>query len=150
MYQRILFATDGSAASDRAMQEVVKLAGPGSEVRVLTVLENPLEAFPATFGVIKDEEGLMLGLREEGEAVLQRVQEQLGSLGVTAETSLVELPLANHDIPSAIEAEAERWQPDVIVLGTHGRRGLRRLLIGSVAEHVVRISRFPVLLVRGR
>lgn len=149
MYQRILFATDGSTASERALQEVAKMAGPGSEVRLLTVLENPLQAFPATYGVIKDEDSLLLGLREEGEDLLRRAQEQLGSLGVTAEPRLVELPLSDHDIPAAIEAEAEAWQPDVIVLGTHGRRGLRRLLIGSVAEHFVRISRFPVLLVRG-
>ena len=49
-----------------------------------------------------------------------------------------------------IEHEAKRWQADLIVIGTHGRRGIRRLLLGSVAEGLTRVASKPVLLVRGR
>jgi nucleotide-binding universal stress UspA family protein len=51
-------------------------------------------------------------------------------------------------IASVIEGEARRWQADLIVIGTHGRSGLSRLLLGSVAEGVVRVASVPVLLVR--
>jgi nucleotide-binding universal stress UspA family protein len=48
-----------------------------------------------------------------------------------------------------IEEEVTRWPADVVVIGTHGRRGIRRLLLGSVAEGLTRISSKPILLVRG-
>ena len=52
-------------------------------------------------------------------------------------------------IYDAIEEEATEWAADLIVIGTHGRRGIRRLLLGSVAEGLTRVSSKPVLLIRG-
>jgi len=52
-------------------------------------------------------------------------------------------------VSDAIEQEAESWHADLIVIGTHGRRGFRRLLLGSVAENLIRTSTKPVLLIRG-
>ncbi len=63
------------------------------------------------------------------------------------EASLIET--AGRRVPGAIVEEARRWGADLIVVGTHGRRGLDRLLLGSVAEGVARMSPVSVLLVRG-
>ena len=149
MYQRILFATDGSPTSVHAMGEVAKLVGEGSQVKVITVLENPLTPFPAAYVYMTNTDQFLGRLVEEGHNVLLRAREQLGDIGIRAETQLLELPETDHDVPSAIRAQAEAWSADVIVVGTHGRKGVRRLLMGSVAEQLVRISRLPVLLVHG-
>ena len=52
-------------------------------------------------------------------------------------------------VPDVVVAEAKRWPADLIVAGTHGRRGLSHLFLGSVAEGIIRISTVPVLLIRG-
>jgi nucleotide-binding universal stress UspA family protein len=149
MYKRILFATDGSRTSDHALQEVLKLSAYGSEVRVLTVVENPLETFPATYVYLKDSEQYMGRLVEEGQAILDRAKALLVEHEVHADTQLVQLAPGNHDIPAAILAQAETWAADIIVLGKHGRKGIRRLVMGSVAEQLVRECHYPVLLVHG-
>jgi len=69
--------------------------------------------------------------------------------GVTVETHLLDLTQQGGAIPDAIEHEAETWPADLIVIGSHGRSGVKRLLLGSVAEHLLRLSTRPVLLVRG-
>jgi nucleotide-binding universal stress UspA family protein len=72
--------------------------------------------------------------------------------GVKAETKLTEIrsfgSLVNR-VPDVIVQEARRWRADLIVIGTHGRRGLSKLLLGSVADGVVRTSATSVLLIRG-
>ena len=88
-------------------------------------------------------------LRNAGEQVLTRAAATSGSLGVTAETTLLEIVEPGKHIYDLIEHEAERWPANLIVIGTHGRRGVRRLLLGSVAEGLIRITTKPVLLVRG-
>jgi nucleotide-binding universal stress UspA family protein len=70
--------------------------------------------------------------------------------GIKAETKLIEATPPGARIASMIAAEAKAWPADMIVIGTHGRRGVDHLLMGSVAEGVVRISPVPVLLIRGR
>jgi nucleotide-binding universal stress UspA family protein len=149
MYKRILVATDGSYTSEHALTEVAKLAGDDSEVRVVTVLENPLTPFPAVYVYMTNSEQFLGKLVEEGEEILDRARETLADLGVRADTKLIQLPETNHDIPGALYAEAEAWSAEVIVLGTHGRKGIKRLFMGSVAEQLVRLSHLPVLLVHG-
>lgn len=143
MYKKILMPTDGSASSDIAMTQGLELAKQlGAEVTFLHVLENPLTAGYATPETLPYAAQLYQDLREAGEALLERVKARAGALGVTAGTVLVEY----HDPVQAIhEAEADH---DLVVMGTHGRRGFNRWMFGSVAEGALRRSSKPFLLVR--
>ena len=81
---------------------------------------------------------------------LQRcTQARAKKAGVGAESRLVEVEKYGERVVDAIVDEAKRWRADLIVIGTHGRRGVSHLLLGSVAEGVVRLAPAPVLLVRG-
>jgi nucleotide-binding universal stress UspA family protein len=86
-------------------------------------------------------------LREEGRRLLGRVAAQAAKEAVKAKTVLREVGAG--PVADVIVREAGRQRADLIVLGTHGRRGVRRLVLGSDAEQVLRTSRVPVLLVRG-
>jgi nucleotide-binding universal stress UspA family protein len=86
-------------------------------------------------------------LRERGEQILKDAAGIARQQGVELETKLVETP--GGSVGAMIVEHAENWPADLIVLGTHGRRGIRRLVMGSDAEYVVRTTPVPVLLVRG-
>jgi nucleotide-binding universal stress UspA family protein len=90
---------------------------------------------------------LLKELRERGQTILNDAASSARKQGVEADTDTVETPLG--PVGAAIVEYAERWPADLIVLGTHGRRGVRRLVMGSDAEYVVRTTPVPVLLVRG-
>jgi nucleotide-binding universal stress UspA family protein len=86
-------------------------------------------------------------MEEEGKKVLALSEALPYSAGIQCESKCV-VTFAKH-VYDLIEAEATEWSADLIVVGTHGRRGIRRLLLGSVAEGLTRISKKPILLVRG-
>lgn len=87
-------------------------------------------------------------LREVGERVLSQAQSTVKAAGLDAETVLKQIITVQQHLADEIVTEATRWQADLIVIGTHGRRGLRRLFLGSVAEGVARTAEQLVLLVR--
>lgn len=147
MYRNILVALDGSPTSQRALAEAVNMAPPGAALRVVCVVENPMWSVPLEQGVVYDVELVHQALVNSGKEILTAADSTLKAAGITAETRLLDLFERDNSIPGAILAEAEAWPADVIVLGTHGRRGIRRLLMGSVAEAVLRDARRPVLLV---
>lgn len=145
IYQRILVPIDDSATSERALQEAIKLANGKARLRVIYVLEEilPLDAEGYTY---IDYAALQETARFAGERVLAQAAEKVQPSGMTAETALLEA--SGEHIASVIKDDALHWQADLIVIGTHGRSGLSRLLLGSVAEGVVRGASIPVLLVR--
>jgi nucleotide-binding universal stress UspA family protein len=145
MYRRILVPLDGSAASLRGLKEAIRLARDDrARLRLLHVLdETPM------LGML--EEGVDLrpfleDLRKRGRALLERAHRQAKKSRIAADATMAES--AGGPAADAILREAKRWRADVIVMGTHGRRGLRHLVLGSEAERVVRLSPVPVLLVR--
>jgi nucleotide-binding universal stress UspA family protein len=147
MYRRILVPLDGSAASLRGLKEAIRLARDDrARLRLLHVLdETPM------LGML--EEGVDLrpfleDLRKRGRALLERAHRQAKKSRIAADATMAES--AGGPAADAILREAKRWRADVIVMGTHGRRGLRHLVLGSEAERVVRLSAVPVLLVRAR
>lgn len=85
-------------------------------------------------------------LREAGKKILAKAEAKVRKRGVKANAVLVET--MGHRLTDVIIEQAKKWRADLIVLGTHGRRGLTRLVMGSDAEGVVRSTRVPVLLVR--
>jgi len=163
MFTRILFATDGSPTSEHAQQSVVNLAGYGSMVRVVTVVGTPsmVEISPTSVLIAREslerptspskELGVQENIQtvEAGESILESTRLKLAEAGVTADTQLLQFEQSHPDVPAAILKAAEEWAADVIVLGTHGRTGLQRVVLGSVAENLVRHCKVPVLLVRG-
>jgi len=145
MYQRILVPIDGSKTSEQALHAAIKLAGSKAKLHLIYVLEEtyPLDAEGYAF---IDYAALQEAVRHTGERSLAQATEQVRKSGATAETALLEA--GGERIASVIDSEARNWQAELIVIGTHGRSGLSRLLLGSVAEGVVRMASVPVLLVR--
>jgi nucleotide-binding universal stress UspA family protein len=143
MYQHILIPVDGSSTSEHALQEALRLAQQhGAQLELVYVVENILnkEGF-----VIYPE--LQETMRNKGRKILTQALNVVQEAGMTAETKLLEGGGAR--IASVILAEAKRWRAELIVIGTHGRTGISKLIFGSVAEGVVRTSHIPVLLIRG-
>jgi nucleotide-binding universal stress UspA family protein len=83
--------------------------------------------------------------RKAGQTLLDRAAEQARRAGIATAAALLE---EDGRIPDVIVAESRRWPADLIVMGTHGRHGVDHLLLGSVAEGVVRLASVPVLLIR--
>ena len=142
MYQRILVAIDGSTTSELALKEAVLLAKEHTAtLRLVHVIDD-------TFAYTGEMVGRQAELRTAGEEALSHAAAVAGTLGVNAETTLCTAVEASDRVYDAIEQEAERWPADLVVIGTHGRRGFRRLLLGSVAEGLIRVTTKPVLLIR--
>ncbi len=147
MFKRILVAVDGSTTSDQALQEAIRLAKEQqAQLRVVHVVDLIILSWPE----LGDITAIQEAFRQSGRVVLAKAEAALRAAGVTAETKLIEAETLGQRVADAIAAEAESWPADLIVIGTHGRRGLDRLLLGSVAEGVTRVASKPVLLIRGR
>jgi len=145
MYQRILVPIDGSATSERALQEAIKLAAGKALLRLVYVLEE-IYSLDAEAYAFVDYPALQEAMRNTGERVLAQGAKKVQQSGSKAETAL--LDVSGERVASVIDGEARQWGADLIVIGTHGRSGLSRMLLGSVAEGVVRGTSVPVLLVR--
>lgn len=145
MYQRILVPIDGSETSERALQEAIRLAHPAARLLLLHVVEEIYTLGTEGYDFV-DYDALQQATREMGERMLAQAAEKVRQAGKEPETAL--LDTSGTRIATVIETEAKRWKADLIVIGTHGRSGLSRILLGSVAEGVVRIASVPVLLIR--
>ncbi|AGW94028.1 MULTISPECIES: universal stress protein [Cupriavidus] len=146
MYQRILLAVDGSRSSDLALSQAVIIArATGAEVKVLYVVDDSDVYFEASYF---DPRELVENLIAHGRKALEAATARLGEAGIRSITQLDEKPVAPGRISATIVTEADAWNADLIVMGTHGRRGVRRLLMGSVSEGVLARASKPVLLIR--
>lgn len=146
MYKRILVAYN--AASDRALHESVVLAkDQKAQLKIVYVLD-PVHS---TLGL----EYIDLGLlqkeqREAAKKLLAKANKYLAESHIVAETKIIELTALNDTIAERITEEAEKWSADLLVLGTKGSSGIKRLLLGSVAEGVMRhaTGNYSLLLVK--
>ena len=145
MYRRILVAVDGSAAALRGLDEALKVAqGTGGQlmlVHVVNELVTTPEYVPSVYY-----EAIFQSLRDTGLKVLEQAVAAVARAGLSCEQRLVET--VGGRVADEIVKQAAQWPADLIVMGTHGRRGLKRLALGSDAELVLRLSSVPVLLVR--
>ena len=144
-YGRIVVGVDGSDAANRGLREAIRLA---KEERAQLIIVHVLDEYYA-FAV--PEAGAVAGnivpqLRESGNKVLAKAQALAAKQGIKPKTVLRET--VGGAAADEIVREAKKQRADLIVLGTHGRRGMRRIVLGSDAEQVVRSSKVPVLLVR--
>jgi nucleotide-binding universal stress UspA family protein len=145
MYQRILVGFDDSDVARRALQEALGLAKEsGAAVKIVHAVDVMLLS---TGEVYMDLEAYRRERLAAGDEVLARARQLASASGVQVETALIEVE--GTQFSNAIIAEAKSWSAELIVLGTHGRGALAHLLMGSVAERVVRHAPVPVLLVKG-
>jgi nucleotide-binding universal stress UspA family protein len=153
MYKHILVAVDGSDTSNLALREAIKLAKDQQAVLRLVHVVDESPAYLAMDDSTMQDPNLVAeiqkALRATGENVLSVCAAMVREAGIEAGTTMKIVETLGPHIYDAIEEEATHWPADLIVIGTHGRRGFRRLLLGSVAEGVVRIATKPVLLIRG-
>jgi nucleotide-binding universal stress UspA family protein len=148
MYRNILIAVDSSHTSEIALQEAIKLARElDGQLRILHVVETVNLNLSGEFSNPND---IWDAMRRSGEAVLAKAQAAAREAGIDAEIKLIDIDTLGRRIPEVIAEEAEAWPADVIVIGTHGRRGVSHLFLGSTAEGVVRVATKPVLLIRGK
>ncbi len=148
MYQHILAAIDDSATSDRALQEAIGLAKDmHAKLRIVYVVDEV--AIYNTAQLVDPNEIERVWI-EIGHKILNKAQRLARSAGIDAEVKLLETEIIGERMAEAIVGEAKAWPADLVVAGTHGRSGLNHLLMGSVAEGIVRICPVPILLVRDR
>lgn len=146
MYKRILVAIDGSETSNLGLRHAIQLAKEQhAQLRLVHALDNVVVE-SETYAEMTD---LWNARKKSGQALLQKARSLAAKAAIEPETKLLESETFGQRIADSIVEEAERCRADLIVLGTHGRRGLSHVFLGSVAEGVVRISTTPVLLIRG-
>jgi nucleotide-binding universal stress UspA family protein len=145
MYKHILIATDGSELAHKAVVQGFALAKTlGSRLTVVTVTEPWTAVVPGEMGMAFPVDDYEKGASENAGAILAAVKTEAASAGVDCET----VHMSDQYPADGIIATAKEKGCDLIVMASHGRRGLSRLLIGSQANQVVVHSEVPVLVVR--
>ena len=147
MYKRILCPVDGSSTSNCGMSEAIQLAkDQNAKLRFIHVIDMYFPIVDATgdFNVINIDDIL----RKNGKEVLKKAKVAAKKAGIEAESEIIEAIGAR--VSKFVINQAKTWSADLIVIGTHGLRGVERLVMGSDAETIVRTSQVPVLLVRNK
>lgn len=145
MFKKILVAIDGSPASANALDTALELAKQArGDVRLVSVADvtPPATVEPSYIDFGEYDKAVRAVARD----ALRKGERRANAAKVKADSVIRET--LGRDVSGEIVAEAQRWHADLIVLGTHGRTGLARLLLGSVAEAVSRHAPTAVLLVR--
>lgn len=147
MFQRILAPIDGSDTARRAFDFALETAREnGAELIPLYVVAVPIAAYQAPGfdpTIVRDT------LFEEGDRLKTEALAAMQREGVKGAPRVVETAVPGGDIAECILDQARTAHCDLVVMGTHGRRGVRRLVLGSVAERFLRMACCPVLLIPG-
>jgi nucleotide-binding universal stress UspA family protein len=146
MYKRILVPLDGSETSNKALVAALQLARlGGGRVRLIHAIEEMayLSGFDQYGGYSGD---LIRIMRENGTKILDDGMAIAQSAGVEADQMLFDK--FGERLGEVVSDAAKRWNADLIVVGTHGRHGIGRVLMGSGAEQIIRLAPVPVLVIR--
>lgn len=147
-YKKILVPVDGSASSNLGLREAARLAAEQHATLHLVHVVDEHFVMTAGLEMATYPEDLFANLRKAGRDILRKAEAVAKKLGLPVRTVLLES--LSGPVADLIVREAKRARANVIVIGTHGRRGVRRLLLGSDAEGIVRTSPVPVLIVRAK
>lgn len=147
-YKRILVPVDGSATSKLGLREALALAkSQGARLQLVHVVDQHyVVTSGAEMGIYATD--LLASLKQAGRRLLDNAEALVKRQGLRCSSVLLET--AAGPAADRIVRQARKWGADVIVMGTHGRRGIGRLVMGSDAEQVLRTSPVPVLLVRSK
>jgi nucleotide-binding universal stress UspA family protein len=147
MYTRILVPVDGRAASARGLDEAIELARHlKARVRLVHVVEPWVMVSPETTAATLHQ--VAENIRSVGASLLKECETKVTNAGIKVDAELIET--FGDSAGECIVRKAKEVDADLIVCGTHGRRGIRRVLMGSDAEYIVRRAPAPVLLVRNQ
>jgi nucleotide-binding universal stress UspA family protein len=142
MYKRILVPVDGSTTSMSGLEKAIRLSrDSGARLRILHVVDGIAFSREHSMFTATAEK-----FRESGRKLIKEAMAQARKQQVRAESRMVENLTGR--AADTIVKEAGKWNADVIVMGTHGRRGFNKLMLGSDAELVARTATVPVLLVQ--
>ncbi len=147
MYQRILVATDGSPLSDKAVTSGVDLAKlTGAELIAIKVIPHYPQSYFEGRTSLTTEEAARVEKQwsEDSQAVVEAIRTAAEAKGVKVQALTVKSDL----VAQAIVSTAKKHDCDLIVMASHGRRGISRLLLGSETQHVLTHSHIPVLVLR--
>ena len=145
MYQRIMVAVDGSDTAGRGLKEAINLAkDQKAKLAIVHVID-----IVVVFGAGQFPGAYIGATRELARDTIEQARKTAQASGLEPEIQSPEIVTAGYHVADTIAELARDWKADLLVVGTHGRRGVSRLLIGSVAERVVRLAPCPLLLVRG-
>jgi len=145
MYQRIMVAVDGSDTAGRGLKEAINLAkDQKAKLAIVHVID-----IVVVFGAGQFPAAYIEATRELARDTIEQARKTARASGLEPEIQSPEIVTAGYHVADTIAELARDWKADLLVVGTHGRRGVSRLLIGSVAERVVRLAPCPLLLVRG-
>lgn len=146
MFKRIIVPVDGSETSNKALDTAVQLARQAQgRVRLIHVVEAM--AYLSGYDQFGSSGDLIRIMRETGAKVLQDGMAAAQQAGVEADQMLYD-NFGEH-LADVVSEAAKLWNADLIVVGTHGRRGIGRVLMGSGAEQIIRMAPVPVLVIRG-
>ena len=147
MYKRILVATDGSALSKKAITTAVELAAlSGAELIAVKVTPRyPQSYFEGSLPLSAEEVSkIEAGWTDGAQKTLDTVMKAAQAKGVTAKAVVVKSDV----VSDALIAAAKKNKVDLIVMASHGRRGIKRLLLGSETQQVLTHANLPVLVLR--
>jgi nucleotide-binding universal stress UspA family protein len=147
MYKRILVATDGSTLSKKAVRNAIDLAKAiGADLVALYVVPRyPVSYFEGGVTIsMQDVESTEKQWSDKGQAVVDAVQQAAQAEGIKAKAVVVRSDLVAESIMSA----AKKQKCDLVVMASHGRKGIKRVLLGSETQHVLTHSTVPVLVLR--
>ncbi|WP_321800967.1 universal stress protein [Caballeronia sp. J97] len=141
MYRNIMVAFDGSECSQRALDEAIRI-GARAKVYIVYVVDGAaLSSYPSQHRV---------SVREEAGHALDVAYARVIDAGIECETELAETRNVTDTVAKCLQRRVVHMPADLVVMGTHGRSGLQRLALGSVAEAFIRRSTCPVLLARAK
>ena len=148
MYERIMVSVDGSATSDKALVAATTMAresGGRAVLRLVHVLDEM--AYFSGYDPYGGQSGeLIKVMRESGQKILANALAIAKAAEIESDTRLIDR--FGERLGETIAEEATNWKADLIVVGTHGRRRLGRLFLGSGAEQIIRLAPVPVLVIR--
>jgi len=143
MYKHVLVPIDGSETARLGLNEAIKLAKHlKADIRLIYVVDKVAKIRPEAVQAFVDQ------LRGDAESAVHEAITAVRDAGITVDSRLIEA--LGSEAGETIVKEAVSWPADLIVCGTHGRRGVRRILMGSDAEYILRRSPVPVLMIRDR
>jgi nucleotide-binding universal stress UspA family protein len=143
MYKKILVPIDGSETAARGLKEAISFAADQqAQIRLVHVVDEFVMVSP--YAIVA--ENVVEDLCTAGKSILADAREMAEQAGIAVDTQLIEA--FGTAAGELIVKAATEWAADIIVCGSHGRRGLRRIVLGSDAEYLVRHAPVPILLVR--
>lgn len=146
MYKRILVAVDGSRGARLALDEALKVAqAADAMVMAVGVIEYSAPLLDVGIGYV-DERGATTVASDATMVGIEQANELLALRNIRGSSRVIDA--RGESVATVLTRAADECRADLIVMGTHGRSGIRRILLGSVAESLLRETRLPVLLIR--